>query len=75
MGRTRRGEGEAFDNITVGKAITSQERTIAGAVPPAELTIWEDNFVSGATQPSNVCADNYIVGTATPVRENVRVGG
>lgn len=75
MARTRRGEGEAFDNSISGQAFTSQERTIAGAVPPVELGIWADNLISGQAQPTTRRADNYIVGSTTPTAENVKVGG
>lgn len=75
MSRTRRGDGEAFDNIAVGSVISSQERTVAGAVPPVELGIWKDNLISGSAQGSGVRSDNYIAGTATPVLENVKAGG
>lgn len=34
MARTVRARREALDNIKVGSAISSRERTIAGALPP-----------------------------------------
>jgi hypothetical protein len=34
MSRLSKGRREAFDNIAVGSAISSRERTIAGATPP-----------------------------------------
>lgn len=39
MARTYRGRSKCIDNIAVGSAITSVERTIAGALPPANGTI------------------------------------
>lgn len=75
MSRTRRGEGETFDNIIAGSAMSSLERTISGALPPADLAIWADNITVGNAQPTTVRADNYIAGTATPIRDNVKVGG
>ena len=38
MARTSRSRREAYDNIAVGSAITTRERTIAGALPPAFTT-------------------------------------
>lgn len=75
MSRTRRGEGEAFDNVIAGNAITNIERTINGAAPPAEQAIWADNMISGQAIPTTRRADNYIVGSTTPTLENVKVGG
>lgn len=34
MSRVSKGRRQAYDNIAVGAAITSRERTIAGALPP-----------------------------------------
>lgn len=34
MARVSDGRREAYDNIAVGSAISSRERTIAGALPP-----------------------------------------
>jgi len=34
MSRTVKSRREALDNIAVGSAITTRERTIAGALPP-----------------------------------------
>ena len=38
MSRTVKSRREALDNIAVASAITSRERTIAGALPPAFTT-------------------------------------
>ena len=38
MARTSRSRREAYDNIAVASAITTRERTIAGALPPAFTT-------------------------------------
>lgn len=35
MARTFKARRQAYDNIAVGSAITSRERTIAGALPPS----------------------------------------
>lgn len=34
MSRVSKGRREAYDNIAVGSAITTRERTINGALPP-----------------------------------------
>ena len=39
MSRVAEGRREAYDNIAVGSAISSRERTIAGALPPDFTTI------------------------------------
>lgn len=39
MAFTHRSRSKAIDNIAVGSAITSRERTIAGALPPDTSTI------------------------------------
>jgi hypothetical protein len=53
MSRTVRSRREALDNIAVGSAISSRERTIAGALPPTDAT--KDNIsVGGAWGSENV---------------------
>lgn len=75
MARTLRGTKCGYDNIAVGSA-SGQERTISGAAPPAELTgKWIDDLSVGNPPPTTVRQDNYVVGTATPTGENVKVGG
>jgi hypothetical protein len=39
MARTNKARSEAIDNIAVGSAISSRERTISGALPP-DTTTW-----------------------------------
>ena len=39
MARTNRSRREAYDNIAVGSAISTRERTISGALPPNQTTI------------------------------------
>jgi hypothetical protein len=39
MSRVSKGRREAYDNIRVGSAITSRERTISGALPPNQTTV------------------------------------
>lgn len=74
--RVQRGRDQAYDNIAVGSAITSQEKTIAGALPPVELTgKWLDNLAVGSPPPTTVIADDIVVGTVTAGHENVKVGG
>lgn len=38
MARTNKARSEAIDNIAVGSAISSRERTISGALPPDQTT-------------------------------------
>ena len=73
MARTVKARREAYDNIAVGSAITSRERTIAGASPP-DFTVW------GNTENIQVATDygpELIIEktTALSLRDNVKVGG
>jgi hypothetical protein len=87
-GRTELGRTTGYDNVSVGNAISSKERTISGALPPAKL-------IGGGEGPAGANAvgislpavagswpvataniqDNISVGNITPVTENVKVGG
>jgi hypothetical protein len=46
MSRTSRSRREALDNIAVGSAITTRERTISGALPPATTTFGNTENIS-----------------------------
>ena len=46
MARTVRNRREAYDNIAVGSAITTRERTIAGAAPSTDAD--RDNIAVGS---------------------------
>lgn len=53
MARTSRGRRQAYDNIAVGSAITTRERTVpdtsavkAGALPPNETTYGNTENIS-----------------------------
>jgi len=67
---TQRGRVISGDNIAVGAA-SGQERTIAGAAPPAEKVGGLDNVAIGAAFPTAVIADNQQVGVVTMTREKV----
>ena len=62
MARTYKARSQAIDNITVGSAVTSQERTINGALPPS-TSVWgnTENIAVGV----DYSADENIVVTAT----------
>lgn len=62
MARTSKARSEAIDNIAVGSAISSRERTIDGALPPA-FTTWgnTENIAIG----SDYGADENLVAVAT----------
>jgi hypothetical protein len=87
-GRVELGRRTAYDNISVGNAVSSKERTIAGALPPAKLSGGgEGPATSSAVGVSNVTvgnafpaataniADDISVANITPVTENVAAGG
>lgn len=62
MARTSKARSEAIDNIAVGSAISTRERTISGALPPA-FTTWgnTENIAVG----TDYGADENLVVTAT----------
>lgn len=62
MARTYRARSQAIDNIAVGSAITSQERTINGSLPPATATWGNTENIAVGTDYS---ADENLVATAT----------
>lgn len=49
MARVSKGRREAYDNIAVGSAVSTRERTIDGSLPPANTTIGNgENLEVGA---------------------------
>lgn len=77
MSRTQRGRRQAYDNIAIGSAISTQERVLpdasaaaAGALAAAESQ-GRDKIAVGGTNPSERPADNYEVGTTTLAGEKV----
>lgn len=71
MARTYKARSQAIDNIAVGSAITSQERTINGALPPS-TSVWGngENIAVG----TDYSADENIVVTATNLLLTERLG-
>lgn len=71
MARTSKARTQAYDNIAVGSAITTRERTINGALPPATTT-WgnTENIAVG----SDYGADENLVAVATNLLANERLG-
>lgn len=69
MSRVSKGRREAYDNIAVGSAVTSRERTIAGALPPNFTTVGNTENISAGTD----YGEEQIVeaGSALPEGENV----
>ena len=61
MARTSKARSEAIDNIAVGSAISTRERTISGALPPAQTT-WGNT-------------ENIAVGVDYGADENLVVSG
>jgi len=61
MARTSKSRSEAIDNIAVGSAISTRERTISGALPPAQTT-WGNT-------------ENIAVGVDYGADENLVVSG
>jgi hypothetical protein len=62
MARTSKARSEAIDNIASGSAITTRERTINGALPPAQTTWGNAEKIAVATAYG---ADENLVATAT----------
>lgn len=86
MSRTELGRKTAYDNISVGNAISSQERTIAGALPPAKIVGGGEGSTSalapghsmisvGTDYPTGNIPDDIQVAVVTLAIENVAVGG
>jgi hypothetical protein len=71
MSRTSKARGEAYDNIAVGSAISTRERTIAGALPPAFTTFGNTENISIAVDYS---ADENIVATGVNMALRERLG-
>lgn len=61
MARTNKARSEAIDNIAAGAAISTRERTISGALPPATTT-WGNT-------------ENISVGVDYSADENLIVAG
>ena len=71
MARTSKARSQAIDNIAVGSAITTRERTIAGALPPANTT-WgnSENIAVGV----DYGADENLVVAGTNLLATERLG-
>jgi hypothetical protein len=67
MARVEKGRQEAYDNATVGNAITSRERTISGALPPDFTT---DGNGENIAVGSDYGEERVIYGSALPEDEN-----
>ena len=71
MARTNKARSEAIDNIAIGAAISSREKTIAGALPPDFTTFGNtENIAVG----SDYGADENIVVKATNMLLTERLG-
>lgn len=76
MSRVQRGRAQAYDNISAGNVISSQERTINGSLPPAEMTgKWLDNLAVGSPPPTANTPDDIQAGVVMVTIENVKAGG
>lgn len=71
MARTSKARSEAIDNIAIGSAISTRERTISGALPPA-FTTWgnTENIAVG----TDYSADENLVAVATNLILTERLG-
>lgn len=69
MSRVSKGRRQAYDNIAVGAAITSRERTIAGALPPDFTTVGNTEKIAVGV---NYGEEQIVAaGAALPEGENV----
>lgn len=66
MARTYKSRSQAVDNIAVGSAVTSRERTISGSLPPGPTT-WgnTENIAVG----SDYGAERPVSGSALMLTE------
>lgn len=71
MSRTSKARREAYDNIAVGSAITTRERTIAGGLPPATTTWGNTENIAVGTDYS---ADENLVVKGTNLLAGERLG-
>lgn len=78
MSRTSKARGEAYDDIAVGSAITTRERTMpgdnnpaAGALPPAFTTYGNTENIAVGTDYS---ADENIVAVGVNMALRERLG-
>lgn len=53
MSRTVKSRREAYDNIAAGSAISSRERTIAGALPPNSTAVGNIENIAVASDYGN----------------------
>ena len=68
MSRVSKQRREAYDNIAVGSAITSRERTIDGSLPPDETTYGNiENISSG----NDYGEERHVAGSVLMEGENV----
>lgn len=68
MSRTNDSRREAYDNIAVGSAITTRERTINGNLPPDFTTIMNgENIAVG----SDYGAERVVAGSALMTGERL----
>lgn len=70
MSRVSKGRREAYDNIAVGSAISSRERTISGALPPDQTTVGNIENISSGTD----YGEERVVSGAALI-EGERLGG
>lgn len=68
MARTEKSRSVAIDNIAVGSAITSRERTIAGALPPDFTAIGSGENIAVATD----YGDERVVSGSTLMAAEIR---
>lgn len=68
MSRVSKGRREAYDNIAVGSAISSRERTISGALPPANTTVGNIENISNGNDYGE---ERVVSGAALIEGENV----
>jgi hypothetical protein len=59
MAWNQRGRTLSNDNLA-GGAASGRERTISGALPPAEKVGGKDNVAVGVPFPTTVCPDNIV---------------
>lgn len=71
MARTYKARTQAYDNIAVASAVTTQERVISGATGPDTSTWGNTENIAVGTDYS---ADENLVAVATNLLANERLG-
>ena len=86
MARTELGRTTCYDNVAIGSAVSSKERTINGSLPPVKIVgggegtaganaKGHSNLAVASNYPTANIPDDIAIGVVTTLIDNVKVGG